>query len=668
MRKRLRILPFLVVILGLGAVGWTELTTNFLGIPLDETIGAPSNGQVPVFNSSTRKYEAGAASGAGLGAHATTHQQGGSDPIKLDDLATPDDNTDLNASTARHGLLRKLDNDATHFLDGQGNWSVPAGSGGGSGTTLNVTINNDTTFSTTVSRLRINQGAGLEITGGITGETFDVTGRVLYGTSANTALQGDEATTTPTAGKLPRADGANKIETGWLDTGTGATQLVLGNDARLSDSRAPNGSASGDLSGTYPAPKVAQASQSFALSGAIVPSQITADQNNYNPAGLSTASQLLLDTDASRTITGLSGGAAGRLISIVNIGSNNLVLANESASSTANNRFGFGADITLASKQSVLLQYESTGTRWRQIGATRTPFGTAANTALQGNQAAGGDASGTLNALAINDLTISGETTNDGLKFNGANWVREAVGSNSTVLQVTSGGVRQWGTITSAMVTDGTITDTDVAAANKDGASGTASMRTLGTGAAQACAGNDSRLSDYRNSKFLINLMPGAVEATGSVTDTVPVGFRSTTDANTSWSYLPFGDTQLQRARWVVGGAAVKNYAGGNLTVRIRWYATATSGDVVWTVKLLSRGANNVMDAAYDATTAHTVTTTVDSTTLELVNSDLSITGGDAGEITAGSLLLVQAERTTTSVADTMSGDANVVSVTITED
>lgn len=49
---------------------------------------------------------------------------------KLDDLATPDDNTDLNASTTRHGLLRKLDNTATNYLDGTGQWSVPAGGGG----------------------------------------------------------------------------------------------------------------------------------------------------------------------------------------------------------------------------------------------------------------------------------------------------------------------------------------------------------------------------------------------------------------------------------------------------------------------------------------------------------------------------------------------------------
>jgi len=59
--------------------------------------------------------------------HAADHQSGGGDAIKLDDLATPDDNTDLNATTSKHGLLRKLDNDDTHFLDGQGNWAVPSG-------------------------------------------------------------------------------------------------------------------------------------------------------------------------------------------------------------------------------------------------------------------------------------------------------------------------------------------------------------------------------------------------------------------------------------------------------------------------------------------------------------------------------------------------------------
>ena len=45
-------------------------------------------------------------------------------------------------------------------------------------------------------------------------------------------------------------------------------------------------------------------------------------------------------------------------------------------------------------------------------------------------------------------------------------------------------------TLTGAQVRDLTITDAEVAAANKDGVAGTASMRTLGTGAQQAAAGN----------------------------------------------------------------------------------------------------------------------------------------------------------------------------------
>jgi hypothetical protein len=67
-------------------------------------------------------------------------------------------------------------------------------------------------------------------------------------------------------------------------------------------------------------------------------------------------------------------------------------------------------------------------------------------------------------------------------------------------------------------ILDGSLTDADIAAANKDGAAGTASLRTLGTGAQQACAGNDTRLSDTRTPSAF-NLLTGTLL---HVTDLLP--------------------------------------------------------------------------------------------------------------------------------------------------
>ncbi len=52
--------------------------------------------------------------------------------VKLDDLAAPDDNTDLNATTSAHGLLPKLGGGTTNFLRADGTWAAPAGGPGGS--------------------------------------------------------------------------------------------------------------------------------------------------------------------------------------------------------------------------------------------------------------------------------------------------------------------------------------------------------------------------------------------------------------------------------------------------------------------------------------------------------------------------------------------------------
>lgn len=109
--------------------------------------------------------------------------------------------------------------------------------------------------------------------------------------------------------------------------------------------------------------------QDVSFSGFLTPSQITANQNDYSPSGLSTAAVLRLDTDAARTLTGLAGGRAGRVITLLYVGSNTVTLAAQSSSSAAANRFAFPADITLSPNTVLELIYDAVSARWRVKGA-----------------------------------------------------------------------------------------------------------------------------------------------------------------------------------------------------------------------------------------------------------------------------------------------------------
>lgn len=96
----------------------------------------------------------------------------------------------------------------------------------------------------------------------------------------------------------------------------------------------------------------------------LTPAQIVANQNDYNPGR---AKYYRLSTDASRTITGLVAGADGEPRHIVNVGSQNIVLAHESGLSSAVNRFLTidGASATILPTRMVGLLYDSTTARWR---------------------------------------------------------------------------------------------------------------------------------------------------------------------------------------------------------------------------------------------------------------------------------------------------------------
>ena len=111
------------------------------------------------------------------------------------------------------------------------------------------------------------------------------------------------------------------------------------------------------------------------LTNVISPAQLTADQNDYAPTGHATASVIRLSVDGStRSITGLAGGVAGRVVHFIHTGvsgGSNILFMEDSASSTAANRILVGSpgggSFTLFAGASLSLFYDGTSSRWRRI-------------------------------------------------------------------------------------------------------------------------------------------------------------------------------------------------------------------------------------------------------------------------------------------------------------
>lgn len=83
---------------------------------------------------------------------------GGSNTISgiTETMLSTSDITTLNASTSKHGFLKKLSNTVTEFMDGTGNWSTPAGTGSGTGDVVgpaSATSGNIVTFNGATGKL-----------------------------------------------------------------------------------------------------------------------------------------------------------------------------------------------------------------------------------------------------------------------------------------------------------------------------------------------------------------------------------------------------------------------------------------------------------------------------------------------------------------------------------
>lgn len=202
-------------------------------------------------------------------------------------------------------------------------------------------------------------------------------------------LRLDDFLKNPTDGQVLSADSTKAGKLKWLTPTVyaplGAQYLVVANDATLTAERA----LAAGVNVNFVDGGANSAFTLAAINRALTPAQITANQNDYNPAGFSTADYLRLDTSASWNITGMLAGSDGAIKITHNKGAFNVVFKREDAGSAAANRFNVISDVILGAGDACIWQYDLTSARWRAVSRTGLATGTAVPLVESGAGAAG---------------------------------------------------------------------------------------------------------------------------------------------------------------------------------------------------------------------------------------------------------------------------------------
>jgi len=155
----------------------------------------------------------------------------------------------------------------------------------------------------------------------------------------------------------------------------------------------------------------------------------------------------------------------------------------------------------------------------------------------------------------------------------------------------------------------------------------------------------------------------GAAGCNGATAGTIwdlptssPAVATCTLGTNTVQGYLAFADATSLSAQY---NWFIPSDWSGNIDARIKWFSTATSGDVVWQLQTSCVADAETNDPSFN--TANTVTDTVKGTTLQL--NDASITTLTTTGCAAGELMHLKVLRDAAHASDTLAATANLIGI-----
>lgn len=142
-------------------------------------------------------------------------------------------------------------------------------------------------------------------------------------------------------------------------------------------------------------------------------------------------------------------------------------------------------------------------------------------------------------------------------------------------------------------------------------------------------------------------------------------------DLRNATAVLDFDDAVVESMDFV--GVLPRGYAGRDLEIVVTWAATsATSGAVVWQAEFERHPIADPTHGTHDLDTNDfgtpaTSTGTAAANSGELVRTSISLDASDADDPVAGESYRLRVSRVATSGSDTMTGDAELVTVELRE-